>query len=198
MMELLHSLRVDCIPPTRTQQQDIRVAVSRDKLGVARAKIYNQRVSQSNWLQFLAQHRPDDVFDGAVCFVADLEWPWRRADSKRTRMDYLRLPRETGVDCDNVAKGLLDAAFNAQWIANDARVAGLILTKWWGHNPGVSLAMYRMLPVAMPSDGGIADLLGHKRVPPPPIPLDQLSFNQATRLFLTGVRPDGTRDPYHG
>jgi Holliday junction resolvase RusA-like endonuclease len=187
MMELLHSLRVECVPPTTTTQTDLRSVRRKDgKLGVI-----NTHRAQHNWLVWAHQHKPREVFDGPLGFIIDLEWPWSNSKhDKKTRLKWLRFPRDTRPDCDNVAKGILDAIVSAQWCVSDARIAGLVVSEWWGHNPGVTLAMYRMVGVPMPGEGGVADILGYKHIPPPPPPVESLTFDQSVSMFLEGHHPD--------
>lgn len=79
---------------------------------------------------------PSSPLVGPLRVRIDLTWPWRKGDAMKVR-ELGKIPCAVKPDCDNMAKTIFDVMALLGYFTNDAQVYYLIVTKWFGHEPGI-------------------------------------------------------------
>jgi Holliday junction resolvase RusA-like endonuclease len=79
--------------------------------------------ANANALRVLfAQHAPPKPIEGAVWVCYQIQYAWRKGDSKKTR-ELRMVPKDTAPDLGNLEKQLDDALQAAGFLVNDSQIA---------------------------------------------------------------------------
>lgn len=129
------------IPPKTTSQQK-RMAVVRGKPMFFKNK--KGAEAEHDYLVLLAPYRPAKPLEGAISLSVVVTWPWRASEPKK-RKALGRVPHTVKPDCSNWVKQLEDCLVKMGFLGDDSQVASLMVSKWWGDNPGIDVMMQEIL-----------------------------------------------------
>ena len=124
---------ISCIPPKGTHQSALRVFGGRP----VRQRTSKAEKERQTLQALLMPHRPKEPLQGPLRLRVSWIYPYRKAEPKKNRGHLL--PCDTRPDCDNLAKGLCDIMTGLGFWHDDAQVARLHFSKWWGPEPGISI-----------------------------------------------------------
>ncbi len=128
--------------PYRAQpKQSVRAYRTKDgKVGTYRPQRVDENAKAVR--TFMAAHRPDKPLEGPLRLELAFYYPWRKAATKAQRACG-RQPKDTGPDCDNLAKQVADELEHMGFFTNDSQIADLHVQKFWTDNVGVSITLGR-------------------------------------------------------
>jgi Holliday junction resolvase RusA-like endonuclease len=141
------TIHLVCVPP-RTTHQAKRIV----RVGTWTRLADTPELAQTKALleTLLLPYVPAAPVTGPVRLALAYTWPWRAGDSARTcRLG--RVPCPTRPDCTNLAKTLEDRLVALRFLVDDAQVVELLVTKWRGDTPGITIELTPWCaPVAPP------------------------------------------------
>jgi len=130
---------IKCDPPKTTYQagqQILRTKSGRWFIGKSAKGKHT-----ANWLRSLVlPYRPKAPLDGIL--ELDIVWifPYRKSESKKNK-EQQTMPCITKPDCDNIAKGLLDAMQQAKFFVDDSRIYDLRIRKIYSNETGIKIKL---------------------------------------------------------
>jgi Holliday junction resolvase RusA-like endonuclease len=86
----------------------------------------------------LLPFQPAQPIAGPVYLTVQWCWPWLASHSKRVRA-LGRIRHTSKPDLSNVLKTLEDRLVRFQFIEDDSKVVTVLMSKWWGDDPGISV-----------------------------------------------------------
>jgi len=126
---------IPIIPPTVTAQQkgariagDSIVFFTKDEVRESKVKLRAH----------LAQHRPASPIPGPLQLVQ--KWIWPNLKKQQPRPYW----KDTRPDCDNVTKLLQDVMEDLGYFENDAKIASLVVEKFYGPRPGIYIEVNQL------------------------------------------------------
>lgn len=126
-----------CVPPKTNHQRKKIVRVGK----WTRLADRDELVAAKDMLDaLLLPHQPPSPLVGPVTLDLEFVWPWLASHSKKVRA-LGRIPHTSKPDCSNVAKTLEDRIAALRFIEDDKHVVNLRITKWWGDQPGICVAI---------------------------------------------------------
>lgn len=135
---------IKCIPPKSTAQASSRILKRKDgSLFVGKMQSSKGRRTQQELLTLLSEFAPNEPYTGALYVAIDWTYPWRKSETKRNKLKG-RIPCTTRPDVDNLQKMFLDACTRLGFWVDDANVAGITFSKWWGDNHGISVEIQKI------------------------------------------------------
>ncbi|MFH1743231.1 MAG: RusA family crossover junction endodeoxyribonuclease [bacterium] len=133
------AFRIDCIPPKSTHQASLRIMKRRDGTQfVGKMATSKGKATQNELIALVAEHRPAQPFAGPVRLLVEWDYPWRKSESKKSRLTGFRWC-DTRPDCDNIVKLLKDVLTRLNFWGDDSQVADLIFKKRWCDKPGIGI-----------------------------------------------------------
>lgn len=148
------AFRVACVPPTTTHQHKkilrIKLKDGRQftKFG-DRPELTNAKAMLDS---LLLPFQPEAPISGPVSLSIGFTWPWLKSQSKRIK-SMGRIPHTSRPDCSNLAKTFEDRLVALRFIEDDNAVVQLIVRKWWGDEPGISVEISNSLDTSAHSSG---------------------------------------------
>jgi Holliday junction resolvase RusA-like endonuclease len=133
---------IPCVPP-KTSHHHKKIGFRFGPGGVKHPTLVDRKElhqSRGDWLSLLMPHAPAAPLEAPVLLDLEFTWPWRNSDTKRDRL-LGRIPCIVKPDADNMAKTITDVLVMAGYVAHDAEIADLRVTKWIGDRPGLRLQM---------------------------------------------------------
>lgn len=124
------------VPPKTTSQMKRLVIVRgkpvffKNRAGVA---------AENDYLSLLEKHKPAAPLCDAVELAITFTWPHLSGTSAKRLGE--RIPKTTRPDADNLVKQLADCLVKLQFIRDDGQIARLILEKFHGPEPGVTIRL---------------------------------------------------------
>ena len=134
------------IEPPRSTSQGKRMVIVQGRPMFFKKKQHQQ--AENDLLMLCTPHRPVSPLTGPVALEIEFVVPWRKGEPKRN-LRYPRLPMDAGSDCDNMAKLIGDVLTKLQFYRDDKQVAHLCVTKFWGHEVGIRIAL-RPIAIGQP------------------------------------------------
>lgn len=134
--------RLDIVPPKTSHHAKRIVRFGRFTKLADKPELTTAR---NTWQTALGPFRPETPLDGPLSLVLELTWPWRKSDSKRTRLAG-QIPCDVKPDCDNVAKTIADVMVLLGFLRADQQIVSLIVTKWIGAVPGMRFVLEEVTP----------------------------------------------------
>jgi Holliday junction resolvase RusA-like endonuclease len=122
------------IPPKTTHHAKRLVRRGRFAAMVDKPELTTAR---ETWMAVLRPFAPSTPLVGPLRALIDLTWPFRKGDGMRVRKNG-RIPCDVKPDCDNMAKTIFDVMALLGYFSNDAQIFDLIVTKWFGDEPGIT------------------------------------------------------------
>lgn len=145
------SLRLRCVPPRTTAQQK-RV----DTRGATPRFYHGKRLKreEATWWALLTPLVPDAPVPGAVVLEIRLVYPHLANTRKQDRV--FLIPKTSRPDAGNTAKHLEDVLAKMRFIEDDARVARLVVEKFYGPESevGIWITITPMVGVVIADGGG--------------------------------------------
>ena len=136
-----YTVFLPCVPPKATHQGSAMIMRRRDGTPfVGKASNSAGAKAKKNLLNLLCCHAPPKPFDGATSVTVDLVFPWRKSEPKKNKA-LGRIPMTTKPDLDNLAKLLLDALCEANFLTRDQLIYKLTMEKSWGDEVGITITM---------------------------------------------------------
>lgn len=124
-----------CIPPTVSHHHKRIVRVGRFSRLADKPELVAAKATLD---ALLLPHQPAQPVAGPVALVLAFTWPWRASEPHKRRV-LGRVPHTSRPDADNLAKTLTDRLVALRFLEDDAAVADLHVTKWWGDTPGIAV-----------------------------------------------------------
>lgn len=129
-----------CVPPTANHQRKRIVRIK----GFARLADQPELVAAKAMLDaLLLPYQPKEPVVGPVALSLAFTWPWRASEPHKRRV-LGRVPHTSRPDADNLAKTLTDRLVALRFLEDDAAVADLHVTKWWGDTPGIAVQLHSL------------------------------------------------------
>lgn len=130
------SVFIPCNIPTVTAQQKGAFAVNGKVRFFKKKKVKD---SENTFLGLLHPFRPEKPFQGPVCLIVDLVFPWRKSESKRVIRGYRLYPVTTRPDLSNLIKTIEDVMTTLRFWEDDGQISTLNISKSYGDTPGIRL-----------------------------------------------------------
>lgn len=131
------TFHLSCVPPTVNHQRKQIVRVG----GFSRLADRPQLVAAKEMIDvLLLPHRPPAPFAGPLVLALTFTWPWPKSATKKVRA-LARVPRMTRPDCSNLAKTTEDRLVALRFLEDDGQVVRLVVEKYWGNAPGITVAL---------------------------------------------------------
>ena len=135
------NFEIPCIPPKATAQGSSVILKRKDGTAFVGKPAKSRAQKAALFLAaMLSQHRPDRPLDGPVSLSVVFTYPWRKSEPKKRRA-LGTLPMPVRPDADNLMKLMLDAMTRVGFWTDDGRVFDLRVTKLWGDDPGITVAI---------------------------------------------------------
>lgn len=133
-----------CVPPTATHHTKRIVRIGKFSRLADKPELVAAKEMVDN---LLLPHQPTAPMAGPLRLSLEFEWPWLTTHSQRTRA-LGRLPKTTKPDCSNLTKMIEDRLVALRFMGEDQLVAGTVVDKFWGDQPGISVRIdaYVMRP----------------------------------------------------
>ena len=125
---------VRCIPPAVTAQQKRVHYVNGKPVFFHGAKMREQT---NAWTSLLQPYQPDKPLDGPLELSIRLVYPHLKSTKPRDVPKLL--PKTSRPDVGNATKHLEDLLTRLRFIEDDARVARLLVEKFWGPESKVGI-----------------------------------------------------------
>lgn len=141
-------LWLPCVPP-RTTHQRKKIVTIKLRDGRQFSKLADKPEltnAREFYVALLRPHMPDAPIEPPISLTLEFTWPWRASDSKRYREHFERIPSVVKPDCSNAAKTLEDILAGLGFIPGDEKVAELVVRKFIGARPGVSIRIATIPP----------------------------------------------------
>jgi Holliday junction resolvase RusA-like endonuclease len=130
---------ISCEPPRTTYQagqQILRTRQGRWFIGKSAKGKHT-----ANWLRSIVRpFRPKKPLDGIIQCEIDWIFPYKKTEKKKNK-ELLSMPCITKPDCDNIAKGLLDAMQQANFFVDDSRIYDLHIKKIYSSDCGIRVRL---------------------------------------------------------
>jgi Holliday junction resolvase RusA-like endonuclease len=133
---------IKCKPPRTTYQagqQILRTRAGRWFIG-KNAKGHYMSTQLRRWVR---PHAPKEPMDGALSVRLEWVFPFRKNEKKAIK-EMALYPKITKPDCDNLAKGLLDALEAEGFFINDANIWDLQVKKYYANHSGIAVKIYKI------------------------------------------------------
>jgi Holliday junction resolvase RusA-like endonuclease len=130
---------IACVPPTATHHHKKIARVGGFSRLVDKPELVAAREMVDN---LLLRHQPETPMSGPLRLSLEFEWPWLSGHGKRLRAQG-RVPKTTKPDCSNLAKMIEDRLVALRFMGQDQLVAGLVVDKFWGDRPGITIHIER-------------------------------------------------------
>lgn len=131
------SVFIPCLPPKTTAQQKGAFAMKGG--GVRFFKKKKAQAAEQTWWALLQPHAPATPFEGPLCLVVRITYPWRSTEKKARIRDHSLYPIQTRPDIDNVYKMLGDVMTTLRFWKDDRQVSSLSIRKTYGDRPGLHI-----------------------------------------------------------
>jgi len=133
------SVFIPCLPPKTTSQQKGAFAMKGG--GVRFFKKAKAKAAEQTWWSLLQPHAPAKPFEGPLCLIVRLTYPWRSTEKKTRIRNYSLYPIQTRPDVDNIYKMLGDVMTTLRFWNDDSQVSSLTVSKSYGDRPGLHLSL---------------------------------------------------------
>lgn len=130
------SVFIPCNIPTVTAQQKGAFAVNGKVRFFKKKKVAE---SEKTFHALFLPHRPAKPFEGPVCLIIGLIFPWRKSEKKSRMKEYSRYPMEVRPDLSNLIKTIEDVLTTLRFWNDDGQISTLKICKSYGDNPGITL-----------------------------------------------------------
>lgn len=130
---------MQCVPPRTTNQAGNRI-FKRKGGGFFIGKTQKHKKAKSYLKIHLLQHAPPKPYEGNIKIKIIWIYPWRSSETLKNKKLGI-LPCNKRPDCDNIAKGLLDAMQETGWFADDGQIYDLSISKYYGEQFGIYIEM---------------------------------------------------------
>jgi Holliday junction resolvase RusA-like endonuclease len=130
---------IPCIPPRNTHQAGNRIFKKKDGT-LFIGKSQKNKKTQNELISLLQSVRPPKPYTGNISIRCLWIYPWRANEPIKNKKAGI-LACNKRPDCDNIAKGLLDAMQKAKWFVDDGEIFDLQVVKLYGEHFGISLEM---------------------------------------------------------
>lgn len=131
------SVFIPCLPPKTTAQQ--KGAFATKSGGVRFFKKRKTRLAEQTLWALLQPHAPAKPFDGPLCLVIRITYPWRAAEKKTRIRGHSLYPIETRPDIDNLYKMIGDVMTTLRFWNDDGQISSLSIKKTYGDLPGIHI-----------------------------------------------------------
>ena len=121
---------VNCNPPKRTHQQQIRFA---------KGRVYKTQEGNSSLYGLFANKAPKTPYSKAISVDVLWAYEYRKTEPKKNRIADIACT--TRPDCDNLAKGFLDILTDLRYWTDDGIIYELRFKKVWSNNPRIELTI---------------------------------------------------------
>jgi len=138
-----HHCFIPCIPPRNTHQAGNRIFKSKDGKAFI-GKSSKHKKTQLELRALLMQDRPIRPFQGACKIKVYWIFPFTKNETKANK-EKGYIPCTKRPDCDNLAKGLLDAMQWVGYFKDDAQAYDLNIIKMYGAQSGIWLEVFEMI-----------------------------------------------------
>jgi len=135
----LYKSFIQCVPPRNTHQAGNRI-FKRKGGGFFIGKSLKHKKTKSFLELHLTQNAPPQPYNGNLKVKVDWIYPWRTSETKKNKKLGI-LPCSKRPDCDNIAKGLLDAMQATGWFKDDGQIYDLSICKYYGEQCGINIEM---------------------------------------------------------
>lgn len=136
------AFHIPCVPPKSTHQQNVRIFRRGSKPFIGKSKTNKAAQAEASLIALLKPHAPLAAMQGALRLSVRWTYPYRKSEPKKNRL--ADLPCTTRPDCDNLTKGLQDIMSTLGFWNDDAQVAQLHFSKWWGEAPGIQVTVTQL------------------------------------------------------
>jgi Holliday junction resolvase RusA-like endonuclease len=130
---------IQCVPPRTTHQAGNRI-FKRKGGGYFIGKSQKHKRTKSYLKNHLSLNAPPSPYSGNIKIKVLWIYPWRSNETKKNKQLGI-MPCNKRPDCDNIAKGLLDAMQETKWFADDGNIYNLNITKYYGEQFGIYIEM---------------------------------------------------------
>jgi len=129
------------VPPETTHQSKKIVRIGKGPKAFSKLADSTLLVEAKRQIdEALRPFRVPAPMTGPLRLTLVFTFPWRVSDPKRVRA-LGRLPRVTKPDCSNLAKTIEDRMVQAGFMQDDAQVVELVVRKFFGHTPGITITL---------------------------------------------------------
>ena len=126
--------KIDCVPPTTSHHHKKIVKTKAfTKLADRDELVHAKQLLEV----YLLRHRILAPVPAPIRLTIAYVWPWLAKHGKRVREAGVRIPHTSKPDLTNVTKTLEDRLAKMRFIEDDRGVAQLVISKWWGPDPGI-------------------------------------------------------------
>lgn len=141
------SFFLSCVPPVATHHAK-RIVRLKTREGASFLKLADKPqlvAARQTLTDLLRPHQPAMLVPAPVALSVDFTWPWRAGTPKRVKAAYVRVPKTTKPDLDNLLKVLTDRLAALRFIpSEDGAVAEVHARKFWGATPGICITLYSL------------------------------------------------------
>jgi Holliday junction resolvase RusA-like endonuclease len=131
------SFHLRCVPPKTSHHAKRIVRIGRFSRMADKPELVAAKETLDG---LLLPHQPPAPLVGPYRLSLEFVWPWRASETKRQR-EKGRVPMTSKPDCSNLAKTLEDRLVQLRFMADDAGVVDLRVTKFWGDEPGIRVSI---------------------------------------------------------
>jgi Holliday junction resolvase RusA-like endonuclease len=130
------SVFIPCNIPTVTSQMKGATVVGGKVRFFKKKKVKD---SENTFHALFFPHRPQSPFEGPVCLIIHLVFPWRKSEKKKVINGYSLYPVTTRPDLSNLIKTIEDVMTTLRFWNDDGQVSTLNISKSYGDHPGIRL-----------------------------------------------------------
>ena len=133
---------VDCVPPRTTHQSGSTILKTKSGRLFVGKNAKGKKVA-NELMQLVLPYKPRKPLTKPI--VAEITWvyPWRKSETLKTKARQI-IPCTTRPDCDNIAKGVLDAMQKTGFYLDDAIIYELRVSKAYGTQHGMFISLTEM------------------------------------------------------
>jgi Holliday junction resolvase RusA-like endonuclease len=134
----IKSFFIDCTPPRTTHQAGSTIMMNKfGKPFVGQNK--KGKATKQLLKTMLFSHTPPQPYETPLRVQIMFRFPMRKNEKKALR-DREAIPCDKRPDCDNLAKGLLDA-MQGDFFLDDAQIYDLKITKLYAQRTGIGVTI---------------------------------------------------------
>lgn len=132
---------IDCVPPRTTHQAGSQIMIGKHgKPFIGQNK--KGKATQQELQLLLTPHKPTVPYQEALRVQIVYQFPMRKNEKAALkRLPYI--PCDKRPDCDNLAKGLLDA-MQGVFFKDDGQIYDLKITKLYAQRTGIGVVIKEM------------------------------------------------------
>ncbi len=130
----MDEIHLKCVPPSVTAQQKRIRVVNGKPVFFHGARM---RREAQTWAALLAPYAPKTPWFGPISLTISLTWPHLKKTRKNDRRTLM--PKTTKPDAGNAVKHLEDVLVKLGFMNDDAQIAHLEVTKWFGPEESVGI-----------------------------------------------------------